>query len=140
MSNYIKNTSSFVKRNVRYSDLSINFGMNPFSGDVNRVTEVDSVKRSIKSLVLTNKYERLLDPNIGGNIRAMLFEPMSSLTSGVLEDYISDVIKNYEPRAILDRVTAEPDYDRNSYAVTVQFRMNSVEQPQALDIVLERVR
>lgn len=140
MSSYTKTTSSFLKRNVRYSDLSINFGKNPFNSDVNRITEVDSVKRSIKSLVLTNRYERLLDPEIGGNIRALLFEPISALTTTVLEDYITDTIKNYEPRAILDSVVATPDYDRNSYEVTIQFRINSVEQPQVLSVALERVR
>jgi phage baseplate assembly protein W len=140
MSSYTKTTSSFLKRNVRYSDLSINFGKNPFNSDVNRITEVDSVKRAIKSLVLTNRYERLLDPQIGGNIRALLFEPISALTTTVLEDYITDTIKNYEPRAILDSVVATPDYDRNSYEVTIQFRINSVEQPQVLSVALERVR
>ena len=137
---YVKTTSTFIKSNVRYSDISMNFGMNPFNKDLNRVTEVDSVKRSIKSLILTNRYERLLSPQIGGNIRALLFEQMTSLTTSVLEDYITDVIKNYEPRAILDKVIADPDIDRNSYEVTIQFRVNSVEEPQALSVVLERVR
>lgn len=140
MSSYTKTTSTFIKRNVRYSDLGINFGRNPFNSDLNRITEVDSVKRAIKSLVLTNRYERLLDPGIGGNVRALLFEPMSSMTTTVLEDYITDTIKNYEPRAILDKVVATPDHDRNSYEVTIQFRINSVEQPQTLDVALERVR
>jgi phage baseplate assembly protein W len=120
--------------------LGINFGRNPFNSDLNRITEVDSVKRAIKSLVLTNRYERLLDPEIGGNVRALLFEPMSSMTTTVLEDYITDTIKNYEPRAILDKVVATPDYDRNSYEVTIQFRINSVEQPQTLEVALERIR
>lgn len=140
MSNYIKNTPSFIRKNARYSDISINFGLNPFNEDVTRVLDIDAVKRSIKSLVLTNKYERLLDPDIGGNIRALLFEPMSAMTSGVLQDYITDAIKNYEPRAVLESVVADPDYDRNSYEVTIKFRVNSVEQPQTLAITLERVR
>jgi predicted component of type VI protein secretion system len=62
------------------------------------------------------------------------------MTTTVLEDYITDTIKNYEPRAILDKVVATPDYDRNSYEVTIQFRINSVEQPQTLEVALERIR
>ena len=140
MSSYTKTTSSFIRKNVRYSDISINFGKNPFNSDVNRVIEVDAVKRSVKSLILTNRYERLLNPEIGGNIRALLFEPISAMTTTVLEDYITDTIKNYEPRAILDKVVATPNYDGNSYEVTIQFRVNSVEQPQAMSVALERVR
>lgn len=83
MSSYIKNTSAFKKRDARFSDISIGFGINPFNKDLTRLTDVDAVKRSIKSLVMTNKYERLLDPDLGGNIRAMLFEPMSPLMEGI---------------------------------------------------------
>jgi hypothetical protein len=140
MSSYTKTTSTFIKKNVRYSDLGINFGKNPFNSDVNRITEVDSVKRAVKSLILTNRYERLLNPEIGGNIRALLFEQISAMTTTVLEDYITDTIKNYEPRVILDKVVATPDYERGSYEVTIQFRINSVEQPQTLTVALERVR
>jgi phage baseplate assembly protein W len=140
MSSYTKTTSTFIKKNVRYSDISISFGINPFNKDVNKITEVDSVKRSIKNLILTNRYERILDPAIGGNIRDLLFEPMNSMTTSVLEDYVTDTVKNYEPRAILDKVVANPDYDNNSYEITIQFRVNSVEQPQTLAVTLERIR
>ena len=140
MSNYIKTTSSFIQRNVRYSDISIGFGLNPFTEDVTRVTEVDAVKRSIRSLVLTDKYERLLDPDIGGNVRALLFEPMNGITSGILQDYIQETITNYEPIAILEQVFVQPDYDRNSYEVTIRFTINSTEETQEFAFFLERVR
>lgn len=140
MSNYIKQTPTFIRRNARYSDLSINFGLNPFTEDVTRVVDVEAVKRSVKNLVLTNRYERLLDPRIGGNVRAMLFEPMTALTSSILEDYITDTINNYEPRVSLQSVVATPDFDRNSYEVTITFRLDSVEQPVTLEITLERIR
>jgi phage baseplate assembly protein W len=140
MSTYAKKTSTFIKKNVKYSDISMGFGLNPFNGDVARIIEVDAVKRSLKSLILTNKYERLLDPDIGGDVRSFLFEHMSGMTTTAMEDYISDVIKNYEPRAIIERINVAADYDRNSYEVTIVFRINSVETPQALTIAVERVR
>ena len=140
MSNYIKNTSTFARKNARYSDISIAFGLNPFNEDVTRVTDVDAVKRSVKSLVLTDKYERLLDPDIGGNVRRMLFEPMTPLTEGVLQDYITEVIENYEPRCILESVTIQANYDNNAYSVTIRFRVDTSENVQTLDFLLERVR
>lgn len=140
MSNYIKNTSTFAKKNARYSDISIGFGLNPFNEDVTRITDVDAVKRSVKSLVMTNKYERLLDPVIGGNIRALLFEPMSPLTESILEDYITETLKNYEPRCILESVIIQANYDNNAYNVTITFRVDTSENLQTLDFLLERVR
>ncbi len=140
MPSYTKTTSAFIKKSARYSDLSIALGFNPFSGDLNRVTDVDAVKRSVKNLILTDKFERLLDPNIGGNVRATLFEPMSALTETTLKDYITEVIENYEPRAILQDVIIEGNYDLNSYNVTIVFRIDTSEDTQALTFELERVR
>ncbi len=140
MSNYAKTTSSFLKKNARFSDLSIAFGVSPFSGDLNRVVDVDAVKRSVKNLVLTDKFERILDPDIGGNIKAILFEPMTPLTETILQDYITEVIENYEPRAILQSVVIEANYDNNSYNVTIVFRIDTSEDPQVLLFALERVR
>jgi phage baseplate assembly protein W len=140
MSNYTKTTAAFIKKNARYSDLSIALGINPFSGDLNRVIDVDAVKRSVKNLVLTDKFERILDPDIGGNVKASLFEPMSPLTETILQDYIVEVIENYEPRAILEDVVIEANYDNNSYNVTITFRIDTSEDPQVLTFALERVR
>jgi phage baseplate assembly protein W len=140
MSNYTKNTAAFAKKNARYSDISIGFGINPFSKDLNRITDVDAVKRSVKSLVLTDKFERILDPDIGGNVRAALFEPMSPLTETILEDYITETIENYEPRCILESVIIQANYDNNAYNVTITFRVDTSEGLQSLSFLLERVR
>lgn len=137
---YIKSTATFINKDVRYSDISLGFGKNPFNQDLVRLTEVDSVKRSIINLILTDKYERLLDPNIGGNIKGFLFEPMTGLNASVLEDYIDEVIQNYEPRATIQQITATPDYDRNSYDISIMFSINSSDTTQTLDFFLDRIR
>lgn len=140
MANYTKSTPAFAKQNARYSDISIGFGVNPFSKDITRLTDVDAVKRSIKSLVLTDKYERLLDPDIGGNINSMLFEPMTSLTETVLQNYITEVIENYEPRARLEYVQVQANPDNYSMNVTIRFKIDTSESPQLLEFLLDRVR
>jgi len=138
MSNYTKNLPS--KKNPRFTDISIGFGLNPFNEDVVRITDADSVKRSIKSLILTDKYERLLDPDIGGNIRASLFEPMTPISENILENYIIECIENYEPRAILQSVFIQANYDNNSYNITITFKIDTSETLQSLEFTLERVR
>jgi phage baseplate assembly protein W len=138
MSNYLKNLPG--KKNPRFTDISIGFGLNPFNEDVVRITDADSVKRSIKSLILTDKYERLLDPDIGGNIRASLFEPMTPISENILENYIIECIDNYEPRAILQSVFIQANHDNNSYNVTITFKIDTSETLQSLEFILERVR
>ena len=111
-----------ISRNVRkYRDLDLFFSRKQGSGDVNRITDVEAVKRSVRNLVLTNFYEKPFHPEIGSGVRDMLFENMSPLTAVVLAKKVEDVIENFEPRARLIGVRALPNLDRNEYEVTIEF-------------------
>ena len=111
-----------ISRNVRkYRDLDLFFSRKQGSGDVNRITDVEAVKRSIRNLVLTNFYEKPFHPEIGSGVRDMLFENMSPLTAVILAKKVEDVIENFEPRARLIGVRALPNLDRNEYEVTIEF-------------------
>ena len=111
-----------ISRNVRqYRDLDLFFSKKQGSDDVNRITDVEAVKRSVRNLVLTNFYEKPFHPEIGSGVRDMLFENMSPLTAVVLAKKVEDVIENFEPRARLIGVRALPNLDRNEYEVTIEF-------------------
>lgn len=111
-----------ISRDVRqYRDLDLFFSKNQGNGDVNRITGVEAVKRSIRNLVLLNFYEKPFNPEIGSDVRYLLFENMSPLTSVVLAEAIEDVIEDFEPRARLVSVRAFPNLDRNEYEVTIDF-------------------
>ena len=111
-----------ISRDVRqYRDLDLFFSKNQGNGDVNRITGVEAVKRSIRNLVLLNFYEKPFNPEIGSDVRYLLFENMSPLTSVVLARAIEDVIEDFEPRARLISVRAFPNLDRNEYEVTIEF-------------------
>ncbi len=92
------------KKQPKYSDFSTSFARNPIQSDLLRISEFDAVKRSVRSLILTDKYERLLDPNIGGNIRALLFEPIDAATTITLRNAIESTLNNYEPRGFSTRM------------------------------------
>ena len=111
-----------ISRDVRqYRDLDLFFSKNQGNGDVNKITGVEAVKRSIRNLVLLNFYEKPFNPEIGSDVRYLLFENMSPLTSVVLAEAIEDVIEDFEPRARLVSVRAFPNLDRNEYEVTIEF-------------------
>lgn len=125
---------------ARYSDFTTAFAPHPVSSDLARVTDIDAIKRSVRSLILTDKYERLLDPRIGSNVRAMLFEPMDGTTSAALQSYIQETIRNYEPRANLIQVQVVPDFDHNAYEVTIIFGVTFSEQTAEIQFFMERIR
>ena len=131
-----------ISRNVRqYSDLDLFFFKKQGSGDVNRITDVEAVKRSVRNLVLTNFYEKPFHPEIGSGIRDMLFEPMTPIIAAVIARKIEDVIQNFEPRCRLVSVRALPDFDRNIYNVSIEFYVvNAPTELVDLSVMLERIR
>jgi phage baseplate assembly protein W len=131
-----------IDRNARqYTDLDLFFGSKTVSKDINKVTDIQAVKRSIRNLVLTNHYEKPFHPEIGSGVRDMLFEPMTPLTAHILTRKIEDVIENFEPRARLISVRARPNLDRNEYECTVTFYVvNTPTELVDLTVFLERLR
>ena len=135
-------TNNDSSRNVRqYTDLDLFFGKKVSDQDVNKVTDVQAVKRSIRNLVLLNHYEKPFHPEIASGVSGMLFELMSSITGNIIARKIQDVIRNFEPRARLVSVRALPDMDRNSYEVIIEFYIvNTPTELVDLSIMLERLR
>ena len=129
-------------RGVRiYSDLDLFFGKKSSDRDVSVVTDVQAVKRSIRNLILLNVYEKPFHPEIASGVRDMLFELMTPVTATILSRQVELVIENFEPRARLVGVRTIPDYDRNSYEVTVEFYVvNTPTELVDLTIFLERLR
>ena len=131
-----------ISRNVRqYSDLDLFFTKKIVGSDVNKVTDIQAVKRSLRNLINLNEFEKPFHPEISGGIRDMLFEPMSPIVAAVLARKIEDVIKNFEPRCRLVSVRALPDFDRNIYNVTIEFYVvNAPTELVDLSVMLERIR
>ena len=130
-----------ITRNVKqYRDLDLFFSKKS-NKDVNKVTDIQAVKRSVRNLVLLNSYEKPFHPEIAGDVRGLLFENMTPLTSAVIARKIQDVIENFEPRARLTGVEAIPDFDRNAYEVKVYFYVvNAPTELVEVNQLLERLR
>ena len=142
MAVYDAQSQNISSRNTRqYVDLDLFFQKKIPSGDVNQITDVQAVKRSVRNLVLLNPYEKPFHPEISSGIRGMLFELMSPFVAAQLTKKIEDVINNFEPRARLVSVRSIPDYDRNAYEVSVEFYVvNAPTELVDLTVMLERLR
>ena len=136
-----ENLSNNSKRATRiYKDLDLDFGRNTVTNDVNKLTDVEAVKRSVRNLINTNHFERPFHPEIGGNVRALLFENMTPLTALNLQRKIEEVLANFEPRAKITQIMADPDIDRNAYRLTIKFYVIGVQNPITVETFLERLR
>ena len=123
-----------------YKDLDLNFGRNVVTGDVNKLTDVEAVKRSVRNLINTNHYERPFHPEIGSNLRAMLFENITPQMNHIISKQIDILIRNFEPRCRLVQVNTQPDLDRNRYACQISFYVVNHPEPVTVESFLERLR
>jgi phage baseplate assembly protein W len=123
-----------------YSDLDLNFTIHPVKKDINRYTNETAIVNSIKNLILTNHYERPFRPDIGSNVRRLLFENMDTITATTLEKEIAQTIKNYEPRANISRLNVGPDYENNGFNVYMEFYVINRTNPITINFFLERIR
>ena len=136
-----ENLSNDSKRATRiYKDLDLDFGRNTVTNDVNKLTDVEAVKRSVRNLINTNHFERPFHPEIGGNVRALLFENMTPLTALNLQRKIDEVLSNFEPRAKITQIIADPDIDRNGYRLEIRFYVIGIQNPITVETFLERLR
>ena len=131
-----------ITRNVRkYKDLDLFFTKKATTKDINKVSDIQAVKRSIRNLVQLNHYEKPFHPEIAGGVREMLFENMTPITAVIIGKKVQDVIENYEPRAQVVGVKSTPDLDRNSYEITIEFYVkNAPTELVDLTVMLERLR
>ena len=130
-----------ISRNVRqHRDLDLFFSRKNGTNDIETITDVEAVKRSVRNLVLTNFYEKPFHPEIGSGIRGLLFEPMSPLTSLALQRKVEEVLLNFEPRISLVQVLSNANIDRNSYDLKIMFYVIGSEEPVEVETFLERLR
>lgn len=136
----IPRVSPLNKKRVLYSDFRKDLTINPISGDLALRTNEESIKESLKNLILTNRGERLFQPNIGSDVRASLFENVTPANLKVLEERVRDVINNYEPRVSIIDVDVTSLYDDNRVHVTIYFYVKNSENPVSVTVFIERVR
>ena len=94
----------------RYKDLDLDFIPHPVTKDLVSKINDEAVKRSIRNLVLLNTYEKPFHPEIGSDVRNLLFELATPLTAIRLKKAIEEVIENFEPRAQLLDISARPTH------------------------------
>ena len=129
------------KRSAKiYKDLNLDFAQNTATKDIQKITDVESVKRSVRNLINLNHYDKPFHPEIGSNLRGMLFENITPQMSHAISKEIDLLIANYEPRCRLVEVNSQPAIDRNAYEVTISFYVVNHPEPVTVETFLERLR
>lgn len=139
LSDYNRSRATNVARESLYSDIPNNFTVHPVIKDIFPIKDLDSVKQSLKNLILGNKYDRLFQPNINAGIYELLFENVNPFTAYELQTKIDAIIRKYEPRIDKFTVNVNDRSDENSYHISIKFNVTYNEQEEII-FYLNRIR
>jgi phage baseplate assembly protein W len=90
-------------------------------------TDAELVAEAIHRILNTAPYERPRE-SVGCEIKQIQFEPNDFLTSTLGAYYINDAITKFEPRAVIESITALPDTTGNKIVIEVIFRFQNDRQ------------
>ena len=124
-----------------FKDISMTFQSNPLNDDLIAIKNENAIARSLRNIVFTLPGEKFFNQSFGSRITESLFENIDEITATIIVDEIRQSIDNYEPRVEVDDVRAFPNYDNNSFDVTITYDVIGSEIPtQELQFVLQSSR
>ena len=124
-----------------FKDISMTFQSNPLNSDLIAIKNENAIARSLRNIVFTTPGEKFFNQSFGSRITESLFENIDEITATIIVDEIRQSIDNYEPRVEVDDVRAFPDYENNSFDVTITYDVIGSEIPtQELQFVLQSSR
>ena len=130
-----------MAQNTRtYRDLDLNFNIHPVKKDINKLSGEMAVVGAIKNLLMTNHYERPFQPEIGSNVKRMLFEPADTITAAQMEREIRECLVNFDSRVSIKASNVTPKPDENAYEVRLEFYIANRTEPLNISFMLERIR
>ena len=101
----------------------------PFSGVAGPFNSTYSTKDQIKSnlinLLLTNKGERIMNPEFGVDLGTVLFEGITDDIKEDIKNLINTNVSIFVPEVQLDDIIVEdaPQYNNNAISVIVKYRI-----------------
>ena len=123
-----------------WSDLDLDFVAHPVTKDIVRKTNVEAIKRAVRNLILTNRFERPFHPEIDGGVTRHLFGLSTAHTKHDIELAVRTCLTNFEPRVNVDNVIVSGDLDRNGFNVSILFTVLNSPEPIEVALFLERIR
>ena len=121
-----------------YSDLSYNPGLNQL-GDVTKLINMDAIKQSVKTIVLTPLGSRLFEPDFGTGVKQYLFEFLDEATLNNIKAVITNAITKYEPRVKVDSVDVKAFPETNEMSIDITYLISELQEYDTTKIALYKL-
>ena len=120
-----------VKDTEKYNDYAIGITLPIQIGNTafnQSFTTIEQTKSNIKNLLLTKKYERLMQPNLGSGMQELLFEMNDEDLAQKIEDTINSSMETWLPFVTIEDISIEQSNelrDTNQVNVSLRFRIEN---------------
>ena len=130
---YIIDRDSNIKVGI---DLPIRRGDEKDGWMASTSTTIDAVKNNIRNLLKTNQGERLMQPNLGINLRQLLFEQIDAETLVSVQNRILDTMEIWLPFVeVRDIRIVNDDSRTDANQIVVSILFNIKQDPNTVDSV-----
>lgn len=126
MPSRIDRITKTIKHRVVYQDFTINFDLNPVTGQLLLVENAQAVIQSIRNLVLIYPTEIYYHPTIGSTVSRGLFEFVDDFSITQIKDTILQSITANEPRAQNVQVVVSAVAQQNYVNVDITFSLTAI--------------
>ena len=124
-----------------FKDISMTFQSNPLNDDLIALKNENAIARSIRNIVFTLPGEKFFNASFGSRITESLFDNIDDITATIIVDEIRESIETYEDRVQLIDVLADPNFENNSFDLTITYEIIGRNIPaQELQFVLQSSR
>ncbi len=100
-------------------------------------TTQEAIKNNLINWFLTNRGERPLNPNFGGNLREFLFTQITDNNLDFLQEDIQAQINTYFPNINVDRLEVTSQPDLNIINVLLKYNVQNTNINDSLNITFD---
>jgi|TARA_R100000081_G_scaffold37689_1_gene17491 hypothetical protein len=94
----------------------------------------EQVKSNIRNLLLTEKGERVFQPNFGSNLKSLLFEQITPISLENVENDIRESLSTWLPYVnVNDLVVVQDNVDSNKVLTSLEY--STTLEPESLDTI-----
>jgi phage baseplate assembly protein W len=98
-------------------------------------TTKDQIKSNLINLLLTNKGERIMNPEFGSDIKKSLFDNITSNLTETLTEKIAESVSIFIPQIILTDVqVTNSNVDNNQIGIMIQYRLKISNEPDQITV------
>lgn len=97
----------------------------------------EQIKYNLINLLLTNKGERIENPEFGADIKRELFEQIDENTFDTIREKITDSVAIFIPEITLTNIVMTPLTDQNTININIEYYINISGETEKLNINFE---